>query len=130
MMVEDRTERVLGAYLVGPHDDEVINLFALAIRHDLTAPVLKQTMFAYPPEHLTWATCFRLAVPDPRELGEAKEPHPPLATTAPFDRAAQRGLPVTRLVSRHSSWCRARLPFWQRVRPGPQCASAPSESRG
>ncbi len=48
VLVEEKTERVLGAHLVGPHADEVINLFALAIRHDLTADALKQTMFAYP----------------------------------------------------------------------------------
>lgn len=48
VMVEDGTERILGAHLVGPHADEVINLFALAIRHELTAEVLKSTMFAYP----------------------------------------------------------------------------------
>jgi glutathione reductase (NADPH) len=48
VMVEEGTERILGAHLVGPHADEVINLFALAIRHDLTAAALKQTMFAYP----------------------------------------------------------------------------------
>ena len=48
VMVEEDTERVLGAHLVGPHAAEVINLFALAIRHGLTAAALKQTMFAYP----------------------------------------------------------------------------------
>ncbi|WP_428982955.1 dihydrolipoyl dehydrogenase family protein [Pseudohoeflea coraliihabitans] len=48
VMVEEGSERILGAHLVGPHADEVINLFALAIRHDLTATALKQTMFAYP----------------------------------------------------------------------------------
>ena len=48
VMVETGTERILGAHLVGPHADEVINLFALAIRHGLTASDLKQTMFAYP----------------------------------------------------------------------------------
>jgi len=47
-MVEDGTGRIIGAHLVGPHADEVINLFALAIRHDLTADNLKRTMFAYP----------------------------------------------------------------------------------
>jgi glutathione reductase (NADPH) len=39
---------ILGAHLVGPHADEVINLFGLAIRHHLTADDLKATMFAYP----------------------------------------------------------------------------------
>src|SRR5260370_487612 len=47
-LIEDGTGRILGAHLVGPHADEVINLFGLAIRHDLTAEDLKSTMFAYP----------------------------------------------------------------------------------
>lgn len=48
VLVEEDTDRVLGAHLVGPHADDVINLFALAIRHGLTAEDLKTTMFAYP----------------------------------------------------------------------------------
>lgn len=48
IMVDDETDMILGAHLVGPHADEVINLFALAIRHRLTAQQLKTTMFAYP----------------------------------------------------------------------------------
>ena len=48
VLVEEETDLVIGAHLVGPHVDEVINLFALAIRHGLTAAALKQTMFAYP----------------------------------------------------------------------------------
>lgn len=47
-LVEQGTGRILGAHLVGPHVDEVINLFGLAIRHGLTAEDLKSTMFAYP----------------------------------------------------------------------------------
>lgn len=47
-LVEEGTGRLLGAHLVGPHADDVINLFGLAIRHDLTADDLKSTMFAYP----------------------------------------------------------------------------------
>jgi glutathione reductase (NADPH) len=47
-LVEDDSGRILGAHLVGPHADEVINLFGLAIRHNLTAADLKTTMFAYP----------------------------------------------------------------------------------
>lgn len=47
-IVEEETGRILGAHLVGPHADEVINLFGLAIRHGLTADDLKSTMFAYP----------------------------------------------------------------------------------
>ena len=47
-LVEEGTERILGAHLVGPHVDETINIFGLAIRHGLTADDLKSTMFAYP----------------------------------------------------------------------------------
>ncbi|HXI17592.1 MAG TPA: FAD-dependent oxidoreductase, partial [Chloroflexota bacterium] len=47
-LVEEGTGRILGAHLVGPHADEVINLFGLAIRHGLTANDLKSSMFAYP----------------------------------------------------------------------------------
>ena len=47
-LVEEGTGRILGAHLVGPHVDEVINLFGLAIRHGLTVDDLKTTMFAYP----------------------------------------------------------------------------------
>jgi glutathione reductase (NADPH) len=48
VLVEEDTGLILGAHLVGPHVDEVINLFALAIRHRLTAEDIKTTMFAYP----------------------------------------------------------------------------------
>ncbi|HEV8553720.1 MAG TPA: NAD(P)/FAD-dependent oxidoreductase [Casimicrobiaceae bacterium] len=48
ILVEDGTDRVLGAHLVGPHMDEVINVFALAMRKGLTAEDLKTTIFAYP----------------------------------------------------------------------------------
>ena len=47
-LTEESSGRILGAHLVGPHVEEVINLFALAIRRDLTAEDLRQTIFAYP----------------------------------------------------------------------------------
>lgn len=48
VLVEEATDRILGAHLVGPHADEVINVFAFAIRYRHTAQDLKDTMFAYP----------------------------------------------------------------------------------
>src|SRR3546814_11354028 len=48
VLIDERTDLVLGAHLVGPNADEVINLFGLAIRHGLTAADLRSTMFAYP----------------------------------------------------------------------------------
>ena len=47
-LVDENGGRILGAHLVGPHADEVINLFALAIRHDLSVNDLKSTIFGYP----------------------------------------------------------------------------------
>ena len=47
-LVDPDTGRILGAHLVGPHAEDVINLFGLAIRHGLTAEDIKTTMFAYP----------------------------------------------------------------------------------
>lgn len=47
-LVEEETGRLIGAHLVGPHADEVINIFALAIRHALTVDDLRSTTFAYP----------------------------------------------------------------------------------
>ena len=47
-IVEKDTGSILGAHLVGPNVDEVINIFGLAIRHGLTADDLKNTIFGYP----------------------------------------------------------------------------------
>lgn len=48
VLVEDASDRIVGAHLVGPHADEVINVFGFAVRHGHTAEDLKTTMFAYP----------------------------------------------------------------------------------
>ncbi len=47
-LVEEGTDRILGAHLLGPHAEEVINIFALAIRMGLRASDLKQMIYAYP----------------------------------------------------------------------------------
>ena len=48
VLIEEETERILGAHLLGPHAEDTINLFALAIRSGLPATDLKQMIFAYP----------------------------------------------------------------------------------
>lgn len=48
VLVEEATGRILGAHLLGPHAEETINLFALAVRQEISAATLKQTIFAYP----------------------------------------------------------------------------------
>ncbi len=47
-LVEEGTGQLLGAHLLGLHAEEVINLFALALRHGLPANVLKDMVYAYP----------------------------------------------------------------------------------
>jgi glutathione reductase (NADPH) len=47
-LVDADSGELLGAHLVGPHADDVINLFALAIRNELTVDDVKSTMFTYP----------------------------------------------------------------------------------
>jgi glutathione reductase (NADPH) len=48
VLVDEDTSRVLGAHLLGPQADEVINLFAVAIRLGLRVDELKETLFSYP----------------------------------------------------------------------------------
>jgi glutathione reductase (NADPH) len=48
VLIEEETGRILGAHLLGPHAEEVINVFALAIRKGLTAADLEEMPYAYP----------------------------------------------------------------------------------
>ena len=50
LLVDDDSRRILGAHLIGNHVEEVINVFALAIRHNLTADdlTLDAIPWAYP----------------------------------------------------------------------------------
>jgi glutathione reductase (NADPH) len=47
-LVEDGSERILGAHVLGPHAEEIINIFGLAIRKGLSAHDLKDMVYAYP----------------------------------------------------------------------------------
>jgi glutathione reductase (NADPH) len=48
VLVEKSSERILGAHVLGPHADDVINVFAMAMRTGTTAASLKEILFAYP----------------------------------------------------------------------------------
>lgn len=48
VLVEEGTDRILGAHLLGGQAEEVINLFAVAIRSGMRAGDLKHMLFAYP----------------------------------------------------------------------------------
>jgi len=48
ILVEEGTDRILGAHLVGDQAGETINLFAVAIRSGMPASDLRHTVFSYP----------------------------------------------------------------------------------
>lgn len=47
-LIEDGTERILGAHVLGFQSDEMVNIFGLAIRNGLSARDLKDMVFGYP----------------------------------------------------------------------------------
>ncbi|MFB9055812.1 dihydrolipoyl dehydrogenase family protein [Mariniflexile ostreae] len=48
VLLNERTNQIVGAHLLGPHAGETINLFAMAIHMKLTANDLKKMIFTYP----------------------------------------------------------------------------------
>lgn len=48
VLVEDGAGRILGAHMVGHGAEEVIHLFAFAMKHGVTAGELADTVYAYP----------------------------------------------------------------------------------
>jgi Pyruvate/2-oxoglutarate dehydrogenase complex, dihydrolipoamide dehydrogenase (E3) component, and related enzymes len=48
VLIEEDSGRILGAHLLGPHAEEVINVFAMAIYSRVAADRLKEVLFAYP----------------------------------------------------------------------------------
>jgi glutathione reductase (NADPH) len=48
VLVEEQSDRILGAHLLGHNAEEIINIFALAIRHGIKAEALKKMIYAYP----------------------------------------------------------------------------------
>jgi len=48
VLIEDGSNRVLGAHLLGLHAEEVINLFAMAIQFGLRADDIKKIRYTYP----------------------------------------------------------------------------------
>lgn len=48
VLIEEGSGRILGAHLFGPHADEVMNLFLLAMYAELPAAALKGVLFGYP----------------------------------------------------------------------------------
>jgi glutathione reductase (NADPH) len=48
VLIDEDTDRILGAHLLGPEADELINVFTLAMRTNVSAETLRHTILAYP----------------------------------------------------------------------------------
>jgi len=48
VLIEEGNDRILGAHVIGPHADELINVFALAMQTETPARKLKHALFGYP----------------------------------------------------------------------------------
>ena len=48
VLIEEGKDRILGAHVLGPHADELINVFALAMQTETPASKLKHVLFGYP----------------------------------------------------------------------------------
>jgi len=48
VLIDEESRRILGAHLLGPGAEDTINLFALAMREELTTDALQKAFFAYP----------------------------------------------------------------------------------
>ncbi|WP_370572704.1 NAD(P)/FAD-dependent oxidoreductase [Methanomethylovorans sp.] len=48
VVIDESNDTILGAHLLAPNAEEVINLFAMAMRYGLTATQLSSMVFAYP----------------------------------------------------------------------------------
>ncbi|MDA8743544.1 NAD(P)/FAD-dependent oxidoreductase [Rubripirellula amarantea] len=48
VIIDKESDLIVGAHLLGPASQETINLFALAMKHGLTATDMKSTLFAFP----------------------------------------------------------------------------------
>ena len=48
VLVEEGSGRIAGAHIVGHSGEELIHLFAMAMKHGVTAAQIKSTVFAFP----------------------------------------------------------------------------------
>lgn len=48
IVLDKDTNQVLGAHLLGPHAEEIINIFAVAMNGNITGSQLKKMIFSYP----------------------------------------------------------------------------------
>jgi len=48
VMIDKKTDRIVGAHLLGHAGEELIHIFALAMKHGITASDLRDFVYAFP----------------------------------------------------------------------------------
>jgi glutathione reductase (NADPH) len=48
VIIDEDSDQIVGAHMVGHHGEELIHIFAMAMRHRISASDLKQDIFAFP----------------------------------------------------------------------------------
>jgi glutathione reductase (NADPH) len=48
ILIDKKTDQIIGAHLFGHHAEEVINIFALAMQQKMTRKDLKEMIWSYP----------------------------------------------------------------------------------
>lgn len=48
ILIDEKEDRIVGAHMVGHKGEELIHIFAMAMRHGIPASKIKEDMFAYP----------------------------------------------------------------------------------
>jgi glutathione reductase (NADPH) len=48
ILIDKQTDKIIGAHLLGPHSEDTINIFTLAMNAGIKAGDLKRTIFTYP----------------------------------------------------------------------------------
>lgn len=48
VLIDEESDQIIGAHMLGHHADDLIHLIAFAMKHKVTASAIKSTIFAYP----------------------------------------------------------------------------------
>jgi len=48
LLIDEATDRIVGAHMIGHAAEELIHLFAMAMKHGITASAMRETVYAFP----------------------------------------------------------------------------------
>ena len=83
VIVDQSTDRILGAHFVGHAGQELVNIFGLAMRFGITASQIRENVYAYPTFPPTSSTCSATASRIARRYGVKSQPAFPLVRGFP-----------------------------------------------